>query len=65
MEYEVRVLVQGYATVKFNADSDEEAKEKALSFEHGDFELDVENMDYDSSPKYRELHTIEGKEIII
>lgn len=65
MEYEVRVLVQGYAIVKFNADSDEEAKEKALSFEHEDFKLDIENMDYDSSQKYRELYNMEGKEIII
>lgn len=65
MEYEVRVLVQGYATVKFNADNDEEAKEKALSFERDDFKLDIEDMDYDSSQKYRELFNANGEEIII
>lgn len=61
MEYYVRVAVQGYAVAKITANSDAEALEKALELEEEDFVLDKDNIDYDTSDKYREVYDSNGK----
>ena len=63
MKYIVQVLVQGYATVEIEADNDEDAIDKAMELEHEDFKIDIEELDYDSSYKYREVFDEDGNQI--
>lgn len=63
MKYIVGVLVQGYATAEIEADSDKDAIDKAMELEHEDFKIDIEELDYDSSYKYREVFDKDGNQI--
>lgn len=63
MKYIVQVLVQGYATAEIEADNDEDAIDKAMELEHEDFKIDIEELDYDSSYKYREVFDEDGNQI--
>lgn len=63
MKYIVGVLVQGYATAEIEADNDKDAIDKAMELEHEDFKIDIEELDYDSSYKYREVFNKDGNQI--
>jgi hypothetical protein len=63
MKYTVGVLVQGYAWTEIEANSNEEALEKAMELKHEDFAIDYAALDYDSSQKYREIWDEDGNEI--
>jgi hypothetical protein len=63
MKYTVGVLVQGYAYANIEADSKEEAYKKAMELNHNDFAINYVAIDYDSSPKYREIWDEDGNEI--
>lgn len=63
MKYIVGVLVQGYATAEIEADNDKDAIDKAMELEHEDFKIDIEELDYDSSYKYREVFDKDGNQI--
>lgn len=63
MKYIVQVLVQGYATAEIEADNDEDAIDKTMKLEHEDFKIDIEELDYDSSYKYREVFDEDGNQI--
>jgi hypothetical protein len=63
MKYIVQVLVQGFATVEIEANSNEEAIEKAMELNHDDFEIDYASIDYDASCKYREILDEDGNEL--
>lgn len=63
MKYTVEVLVQGCAYAEIEVDSNEEAYKKAMKLNHKDFAIDYAALDYDSSPKYREIRDEDGNEI--
>ena len=63
MKYKVGVLVQGYAYAEIEASSNEEAYEKAMELKHKEFSIDYMDLDYDSSPKYREIWDEDGNAI--
>ena len=63
MKYTVGVLVQGYAYAEVEANNNEEALRKAMELEHENFKINIEELDYDSSPKYREVWDENGNEV--
>ena len=63
MKYTVWVLVQGYAYAEVEANNNEEALRKAMELEHENFKINIEELDYDSSPKYREVWDENGNEV--
>lgn len=63
MKFYCQVLIQGVAEAEIEANSIEEAKEKMYELNHDDFRIDYAVLDYDDSPKYRELYDEEGNEI--
>ena len=63
MKYKVGVLLQGYAYAEIEANNNDEAYKKAMELNHEDFVINNDEVDYDSSQKYRVIWDEDGNEI--